>query len=375
MTCVFRTEPALVDGITYIPLSGRVPNNQKSGAADARAGRSAYSTALPSFFAGPENRLVEVAVRSVLFGSAGHNPLVFYGPTGTGKSHLARGLAAQWKTLPGPQRSRVIFITAADFARKLADAIETQATDDFRAWYKKAGLLVIDDLGELSEKRAAQEELIHVIDALVPLGRRVVITAPSAPGEMAKITPMLQSRLTGGLTVPLCSPGPVARRAVLRELAIARGIELPETVTRILADGLCATVPELRSALLRLEASTELVGGRIDAQAARDYLTERNGSGQPSLRDIAVASARHFSLKLSELRSSSRCRPVVTARGVAMYLSRLLTQHSLGNIGDYFGGRDHSTVMHGCRRTEQLVKSDPTIREAVEQLRSKWTTT
>ena len=371
----------MVDEIAYVPLSGGMLPGRKPRLSPAHSGGAGHSVArsaaslvtLPNFLVGPENRLVEVAVRVVMADQAnGHNPLVFYGPSGTGKSHLARGLAAEWKALPG--RRKVVYTTATDFARKLAEAIETQATDDFRAWYQRAGLLVVEDLGQLAGKHAAQEELIHAIDALIPLGRRVVITASAAPGQIPGIAPMLKSRLLGGLTVPLCSPGPEARRALLYEVAALRGIKLCRSVAGILADGLCVTVPELRGALVQLEASAEINGGKIDAKAARAYLAERNGLQEPSLRDIAVSTARHFSLELSELRSSSRCRPVVTARGVAMYLCRLLTRHGLGRIGDYFGGRDHSTVMHGCRKTERLVKSDPIIRQAVEQLQSKWVT-
>ncbi len=368
----------MVDGIAYIPLAGEVLAERKPRLSPARNRRAAHPAiahpaTLPGFLVGPENRLVEVAVRVVLTDqAAGYNPLVFYGPSGTGKSHLARGLAAEWKALPGQRKA--VYTTAVDFARKLAEAIETQATEDFRAWYQRAGLLVVEDLGQLAGKHAAQEELVHAIDALIPLGCRVVVTASTSPGQIPGIAPMLKSRLLGGLTVPLCSPGPEARRAVLYEVAALRGIKLCRNVAGILADGLCVTVPELRGALVQLEASAEITGGKIDAEAARAYLAERNGLQEPSLRDIAVNTARHFSLALSELRSSTRCRPVVTARGVAMYLSRLLTQHSLGRIGDYFGGRDHSTVMHGCRKTERLIKSDPTIRQAVEQLQSKWMT-
>jgi chromosomal replication initiator protein len=132
-------------------------------------------------------------------------------------------------------------------------------------------------------------------------------------------------------------------------------------------------VPGLLEALLQLQSPAELRGQKIDLEDTLDYLARRNRSApSPRLSQIATATARRFSLSLSELRGPSRRQAVVTARNVAMYLARLMTPKSLGQIGQYFGGRDHSTVMHGCRKTEGLLKSDPTIRQAVQQIQWKW---
>ena len=183
------------------------------------------------FFAGPENRLVEVAVRSVVEEQInGYNPLVFYGPSGTGKSHLAHGLAAAWKARD--RRQRVVCTTAVDFARELADAIETQGVDEFRAKHRGAALLVVEDLGMLATRKSgklnAQEELIHTLDALVAEDRWVVVTASAAPAALPGILPALQSRLTAGLLIPLAPPGVEARLAIFEQLAALRNIPLPE---------------------------------------------------------------------------------------------------------------------------------------------------
>ncbi len=324
-----------------------------------------------SFLAGPENRLALAAVRAVLANKhPEYNPVVFYGPSGTGKSHLAHGLA---RACGGRRRRRdsLICTTAADFARALVDAIETQAMDDFRSRYRQASLLVVEDVSHLAGKEAAQRELLYTVDAMVAAGRWMVVTSRMAPGQMQEMLPGLRYRLTAGLTVPLAPPGPDARLAILRELAAARGLDMPAAVIRILADGMNGTVPELLGALMELEMWEQMEASTVDTEAARRYLTQRDGAHQPALKRIALLTARSFSLKVADLRSSSRRRAVVTARGVAMYLARQLTHNSLQQIGRYFGGRDHTTVLHGCRQMERRLRTEPTIQETVEQLRTK----
>jgi chromosomal replication initiator protein len=402
----------MVDGVIDIPLPGRLIETapvdaascRVAGQADAPTTRQdAASTFASHFLAGPENRLVEVAVRSVIEQPPnGYNPLVLYGPSGTGKSHLAHGLAAAWKdrlrrpdtasdndnvlpTLrvrkpPHAEREeynthqRVVCTTAVDFARELAEAIETQGVEEFRAKHRGAALLVVEDLGMLATRKAgklsAQEEFIHTLDALLAEDRWVIVTASAPPAELPDILPALQSRLLSGLTVPLAPPGPAARRAILRQLALLHKIYMPEPVSRLLAEGLSGTVPELAGSLLQLEMPARLRCARIEMDAAKQYLAERDRSRRPTLHEIALRTARHFSLRLADLRSPVRRRALVTARGVAVYLARRLTDESLDEIGAYFGGRDHTTVMHSCRRTEELMENDSAIRQAVELLRA-----
>ena len=354
----------MVDGVVDIPLPGRPLESaaEHGGAVAAR-----------HFVAGPENRLVEIAVRSAVEGpTGGYNPLVFHGPSGTGKSHLAHGLAAAWKARD--RRQRVVCTTAVDFARELADAIETQAVDEFRTKHRDAAFLVVEDLGMLATRKSgklnAQEELIHTLDALVAEDRWVVVTTSVPPAALPGILPALRSRLTAGLMIPLSPPGIEARLAILEQLAALRDIPLPEPVARVLAEGLVATVPELAGSLFQLAMPAEFQKHPFDVEAARRYVAKRNGKRQPTLHEIALATARHFSLRLADLRSPVRRRALVVARGVAVYLARQLTEQSLEQIGGYFGGRDHSTVMHSCRKTEELIGCDRTVQEAVERLKN-----
>jgi len=359
-------EPRVVDSLVKIPLSGMPLTSEPLQDPDA-----ARPCVLRQFLAGPENRMVEAVVRWVFEGPARqYSPLILYGPTGTGKSHLIRGLAAQWRTtFP---RDRVVCVAGSEFAHELAEAIDTQDTDQFRVKYRKAGLLVVEDLGELQERLTAQEELVQILDARSATGRWVILTAPTAPAALTELAPRLHSRLTAGLAVPLVAPSAGTRRALLRQLAQLRQIELPETAARLLAEGLNVTVPELFGALVQLETAAGAKRRPIDTEAVRKFLAQRSGARQPELREIADTTARAFSVKLSDIRGLSRRRAIVTARDVAMYLARQFTPGSLQQIGEYFGGRDHSTVIHGCRHVERLIKTDPTLRQAVEQLQRKW---
>jgi chromosomal replication initiator protein len=359
-------EPHVVDGVVSLclPAQSALPNQGPAAGQDRP-----ITTA--DFLAGPENRLVAIVVRAVLEDRPGaYNPIVIYGPPGTGKTHLARGLEAAWRARY-PRRRKAHYTTATDFARELSDAIEAQAVEDFRAKYRTVALLIVEDVGRLADKLAAQEELTHTLDALVAAGGKLVLTASAPAGELPGIVAGLQSRLVEGLSIPLVPPGPDARMAILRQLAKLRGTELPEQVTQLLAEALHGTVPELLGLLAQLEVRAKLAGGKIDASAARRLLAKQHGTRRPPLKDIAAVTARYFSLKVTEIRSSSRRKAVVMARNVAMYLARHMTGDSLEQIGRYFGGRDHSTVMHGCRKTERLLTTDAAIREAVLQLQQR----
>jgi chromosomal replication initiator protein len=351
------------EGVISIPLRGS-PAKSGAGSEQDLDGRPA----LREFLVGPENALVRVAVDSVLEGTPQpYSPILLYGPPGTGKSHLALGLLAAWK---GRFRGRpAVYAAAVDFAREFGDAMETQTVEDFRARYRQAALLVLDDIHHLSTKPAAQRELIATLDAVHACGNRVVLTASTAP-ELGGFLPALQSRLLAGLAVPLALPGLPTRRAIVERFARQRRIDLPDDAAKLLAEKLAVPASGLVGALVQLDADAKASLRPIDLESVRRHVSAR-GASSPSLSDIAAVTARHFSVKVTDLRSPSRSRAVVTARGVAMYLARTLTRKSLDQIGHYFDGRDHTTVSYGCAKTQDLLKTDPAIRSAVELLRDR----
>jgi chromosomal replication initiator protein len=317
---------------------------------------------------GPENQMTHVALEAIL-GGGDHlfNPVVFHGPSGVGKSHLATGLVAAWK-----KRFRqrpAIYLPALDFARELADAFDAHAVDDFRERHGRAWLLVLDDLQLLAPRQAAQREVASLLDASLECGKRVVLTCSTAPEHLEGFLPSLLGRLVSGLCIQMVLPGVDTRRLLLDQFARQHEIPLDASVACLLARGLGTPAPGLCRALMELHVAANMVGEGITPQRAREYLAARAAPRRATLSQIARLTARHFSLKVADLRSASRRRAVVRARDVAMYLARTLTRSSLKEIGTYFDGRDHSTVSYGCWKTEKLLEADPAIHDAVRTLR------
>lgn len=350
----------MVNGVLTIPLSGTSfgPSHER----DNRARR------LSEFVAGSENALAVAALAPFLDGAPGtYNPLVLYGPHGSGKSHLACGLAELWqRRFAG---ASVQYLSGSDFGRQCASAQADGRLDLWRDELRSAALLVLDDLGELADKRPAQQELLRTLDAMTDRQAAVVVTARSLPSHWPILLPALRSRLSAGLAVGLSVPARAARRAILERLAAQRGISLTGRALSTLTAALQGGVPTLIAAILELELTVCAEGGMVDHERVRQFVAPRPASQEPTLRQIASRTARYFGLKLSDVKSPVRRRRLVVSRGVAMYLARQLTSNSLGQIGTFFGGRDHSTVLYGCRRTENLLRQDRAVRQAVVELR------
>ena len=239
---------------------------------------------------------------------------------------------------------------------------------EFRTPFRDVSLLVVEDLHNLTKKPAAQQELLLTIDVLLAHGNQVVLTSRTTPDNLTGFPPRLKARLVGGLVLSLAKPGVEARAVIIRSLAKLRTMQLSEDVVTCLAEGLDAPVPIILGALVRLQAAQDLAERQIDTASVHDYLDKHHPGRELSIHNIALLTAEHFSLTLSELRSASRRRTVATPRSVAMYLARQLTGNSLEQIGRYFGGRDHTTVSYGCRQTEGRLKTEPAVRQAVQRL-------
>lgn len=350
----------MVDGIFTIPLSDldRRPGDP--------LGRSTSDASAPTFWAGDENRLAAVAVHSVFRKpDCSFNPLVLCGPSGIGKTLLLRALLHRWKQVY--KRSRVIHQSGAEFARQYADAIDTQSLDEVRRKNHHADLFVLDDLGQLTNKPLVQAELVRSLDAVIGLGGQVLIASADDPAQMPKLLPSLRSRLRGGLIVPLVKPGTETRRAILHWLARKLEINLSPAAAELLAKRIDGTAATLSGALLAVRAASP-ADEIIDSARCQKHLSRTAKKQPPTLQAIAAATARRFSLKVADLRGPRRMRAIVTARGVAMYLSRRLTDRSLQQVGDYFGRRDHTTVLHHCRKIARLAETDGSVRQAVEEL-------
>jgi chromosomal replication initiator protein len=370
----------VIDDVFSIPLVANLPVAELEIEPPARpvkshrGGHAANDQTLESagseFLAGPENRLIGVAIAGVLDERAPrYNPLVIHGPSGAGKTHLARGLAAKRFDEGTPESQSVVYVTGADFARLISEAIDAHETWRFRERFRRASLLILDDLTTLATKRVAQQELIHTLDAVIGGGGQVVVASRAAPDRIATLLPALRSRLSAGLTVSLALPAAPARLALVERFAAVRRIALPATAARSLAEGLSATVPELSGALTELHWQAAREGSSIDAARVRRFLADRQLRLRPSLRTITAMSAKYFGLRMSDLTGPSRRRGIVQARAAAMYLARELTGKSLAELGAHFGRRDHTTVLHSVRLIESRLRADPTTKRAIAEIR------
>ncbi|MBW3600346.1 MAG: ATP-binding protein [Planctomycetes bacterium] len=323
---------------------------------------------LDEFIGGPEAALVPVAADAVLAKKARYNPIVLCGPTGAGKSHLAQGLAKRWRESRSGEKA--IVLAAVDFARSFANAVETDTVPDHRARFVQAGLFVLDGLEELAKKPAAQQELIHTLDEAIEADTRVLVTSREPLGPVSVFLPGLASRLSGGFVVPMALPGPEARLAILHKMLQRQPAAISHEAVELLAAELPGTADELRHAVLQLCEAEKTAP--VEEADVRDYLTQRIEQRRPTMSKISSQVARRFRLKISDLHGKTRRREVVQARGVAMLLARQLTGASYETVGRHFGGRDHSTVMHACRRTTELLDSDPALQRTVEELAESW---
>jgi chromosomal replication initiator protein len=357
----------VVSGVFSIPLEAyRSRSNEASGQASPRG------LELREYIGSDENRLVEFAVQSLFSGHSQYNPIVFFGSTGTGKTLLALGLADRWRH--EHPRHRVIATSGIDFARSFANAVDTDGLSAFRAKSRSVDLLVVDDVHLLHAKRAAQEELARLLDALVAREVPILATAARSPAMDDRFVPALCSRLSAGLLVPLDAPGQPARRMLVHRFAELYDVELTDAAIDLLAAGSTErendrlTVPELCHAVLQLGHLARVGKRTVDIENVRLFLDDQAEERKPDLRSITNKVAKYFSLSTRQLRGPSRRRHVVRARGVAMYLAWNLTNNSLENVGRYFGNRDHTTVLHACRRVQSLQQTDPVITKAVDEL-------
>jgi chromosomal replication initiator protein len=354
----------VVQSVFSIPLG--------SGAATAPSVRARDTTPRPcvlgEFIAGPENRLAAIAVKSVFEDATSRvTPLVMYGPSGCGKTHLARGLAEWWER--HHPTHQVLTLTGAEFAQQYAEAVENDRIASWRSQLRTLQMLVIDDLGGLAGKRGAQQELRHIVDELADCESLIVVTSQSLPTALQGLSDALRSRLSSGLAVPVNLPSAAARQMILERFATARGLSLSKRATETLADGLNVPAPMLLGALMELELAARADGKPLDAERIRRYVGSQHREKLLTVREIATVAAKYFNLKLADLKSPSRRQAIVLARSMAVYLARQLTDQSLTHIGEYFGGRDHTTALHGFRKIDKLAKSDPATRQALAELK------
>ena len=323
-----------------------------------------------NFVVGKPNELAHAAARRVADAdNVPFNPLFLYGGVGLGKTHLMYAIA--WAIRKkGPQR-RVLYLSAEKFMYEFVRALRYKDTVEFKEQFRSVDVLMIDDIQFICGKDSTQEEFFHTFNALVDQNRQIVISADKSPSDLEGMEERLRSRLGWGLVADIHPTTYELRLGILQSKAETMKSEVPVKVLEFLAHKISSNVRELEGALTRIVAHADLVGRPVTIETTQDVLRDllRANDRRLSVEEIQRKVAEHFNLKVAEMYSDRRSRIVARPRQVAMYLSKQLTTHSLPEIGRKFGGRDHTTVMHACKKVDELMIADRAMAEDVELLR------
>ena len=343
-----------------IPLpSPPVDRPRAQAQAPAPSAPSRPARRLEDFVTGPGNRLAHAASLELVQSAGGSfNPLVIQGGVGLGKTHLLEGIGAALRARhPG---MKVVHLTAEGFTNGFIDAMRHGTLTAFRARYRGAGALLVDDVHFLAAKKATQDEFLHTFNALVAEGAPIVLTSDQHPRQIAKLTDELATRFLGGMVVKVDAPDPSTRRLILKAKAAARGVIVPEAVLAYVADHLRASVRELEGALHSLIAHATMTGKKLDLALAKTALrdTIRHTARAVALKDVEKAVCQLFQIEPEALKADNRARAVAYPRMLAMYLARKHTGAAYSEIGRFFGGRNHSTVISAEKKVIGWLKDE-----------------
>lgn len=308
-----------------------------------------------TFVEGKSNELARAAATQVA-GNAGrtYNPLLLYGGVGLGKTHLMQAVGNE--ILRQNPNAQVLYLHSQRFVQDMVKALQTGTMQDFMKFYRSVDALLIDDIQFFAKKLRSQEEFFHVFNALLERGHQMVLTSDKYPREIDGLEERLQSRFVYGLTVEVEAPDLETRVAILMKKAEAEQIELDQGVAFFIAERIRSNVRELEGALRRVIANARFTGSRISVdqvkRALRDLFAIQDR--QISIDNIQRTVAEYFNIKMADMLSKRRNRSIARPRQIAMALAKELTNHSLPEVGDAFGGRDHTTVLHACRKIEEL---------------------
>ena len=323
-----------------------------------------------TFVVGPGNHLAQAAALAVAQRPAkAYNPLFLYGGVGLGKTHLLHSIGHYvHDTRPN---LRVAYVSSEKFLNDLVNAIQAHEVVEFRNTYRTYDILMIDDIQFIAGKERTQEEFFHTFNDLYDSLRQIVLTSDRSPREMATLEDRLRSRFEWGMIADLQPPDLETRIAILKKKAMVLEVDLPDAVSYLIANSIKADVRKLEGALNRLVLQSSLLHQRtITEEMAQAVLRDMLDRGEPTInveRIQEVVSA-HFKVPLHLLTSSKRSKEVAMARQVAMYLSRELTKSSLPDIGRQFGGKDHTTVLHGYKQIKRLIENDGQFKLEIDQL-------
>jgi len=328
-----------------------------------------------NFVEGKSNQLALAAAMQVAENPGdAYNPLFLYGGVGLGKTHLMHAVGNALKA-ENPQ-ARIVYLHSERFVADMVRALQLNAINDFKRYYRSVDALLIDDIQFFARKDRSQEEFFHTFNALLEGGQQMILTCDRYPKEIEGLEERLKSRFGWGLTVAVEPPDLETRVAILMKKAGQSRLDLPPDAAFFIAQRIRSNVRELEGALKRVIASANFMRREIDVDLVKESLRDLLAlqDKQVSLDNIQRMVAEYYKIKVADLMSRRRSRSVARPRQVAMALAKELTNHSLPEIGDSFGGRDHTTVLHACRKIKELRESNSDIHEDFKNLLRSLTT-
>lgn len=328
-----------------------------------------------SFVPGKNSQLAYAAAQQIASNpGTAYNPLFIYGGVGLGKTHIMHAIGNH--ICQQNRNAKVVYLHSERFVQDMVKALQLNALEKFKSYYRSLDCLLIDDIQFFAGKERSQEEFFHTFNALLEGQRQVVLACDRFPKEVNGLEERLKSRFGWGLTTHIEPPDTETRVAILMKKASNIGIELDHDVAFFIAKRIRSNVRELEGALHRVVANSRFTGRSITTDFAKEALKDLLSLQEKliSIDNIQKTTAEYYKIRVAELLSKKRSRSIARPRQIAMYLAKELTNHSLPEIGDAFGGRDHTTVLHGNRKIIQLIEEDNRIKEDVNNLLKMLTT-
>lgn len=324
-----------------------------------------------TFVIGNGNRFAHAASLAVAEAPAkAYNPLFLYGGVGLGKTHLMHAIGHF--VLSQNPSLKVLYVSSEKFTNELINAIKDSKNEEFRYKYRNIDILLIDDIQFIVGKERTQEEFFHTFNALYEANKQIIISSDKPPKEIVTLEDRLRSRFEWGLIADIAPPDLETRIAILRKKAQLEKLDVPDDVMVFIADKVASNIRELEGALNRVIAYSTLTENKINVDMATDALKDMLNNNKTVIinsKTIQESVSRYFHLKTEDLKSQRRSRDVAYPRQIAMYLCREMTDMSLPKIGDDFGGRDHTTVMHACEKIKGDIENNSELKRTIEDIR------
>ncbi|MBN2584805.1 MAG: chromosomal replication initiator protein DnaA [Planctomycetes bacterium] len=357
--------------VSLRPASGQLglPFSQRAATEPHEQLRLNPNNTFDNFVVAPSNRLAHAACSAVCEAPGqAYNPLFLHGTVGLGKTHLLQAICH--RLLQRQADIQILYLSCESFVNQFIASVERGELEQFRYRYRHVDVLVIDDIHFLADKERTQEEFFHTFNTLYQAQRQVILSSDSPPHEIPHLEERLVSRFKWGLVARLDKPSFETRVAIVTKKARLRGVDIPEDVIRFIARTIDTNVRELEGAVTRVGAQVQLGGQPITIETAREVLMDSmpRRPREVTVPEIIAAVVKRFSIRVADLQSKRRNKSISTPRQIAMYLARRMTKLSLEEIGGYFGGRDHTTVLHADRKIEELLPNDPDLKAMLDSL-------